>query len=292
MKIYTIIRSAFTKLTNIFIIDEFEDRKSFTNAVKFGHSARLRISDDKTMKLIDLYEKEECLWNVSSESYKNRLERHLAVRRIAEKVKIKRFTSLDVIMKLSNLRNSYCQELKKIADSVSAGENPPYRPKVFWFKKMNSFLRPHLNPQLQTGDLLPDNVCVKKEPIEQELSVKLSNPEDVFVEDSNYSSESEGSEEDALLTKRSRNSSTVSKRPENPIEESQEDPNDLPRMMKDISSHILKTNQKMDSFDSFGTYVASMMRSMPVQKAVEVQLRIVEMLVSAKNGQTLINFNF
>ncbi|XP_023950109.1 uncharacterized protein LOC112054523 [Bicyclus anynana] len=253
--------------------------------MEIRQSSILRISDDNTMKLIDLYEKEECLWNVSSESYKSRLERHLAAKRIAEKLKIKHFTSRYVVIKFRNLRNSYCQELKKMANSVSAGENPPYRPKVFWFKKMNSFLRPHLHPQLQTGDLPPD-VSVKKEPIEKDLPVKLSNPEDVFVEESNYYSESEGSEEDALLTKRSRHSSTASKRPENPIEESQEDPNDLTRMMKDISSHLhVMTNQRMDSFDSFGTYVAAMLRSMPVQRALEVQPRIVEMLVSATMGK-------
>lgn len=57
---------------------------------------------------------------------------------IADKLDIPNFTPEHVSMKFKNLRNSYCQELKKMASD----EN--YKPKVFWFSYMDKFIKPHL----------------------------------------------------------------------------------------------------------------------------------------------------
>lgn len=110
----------------------------------------LRISDDKTLQLIDLYHAEECLWNTNLDDYRNREKRARAADRIARRLDIQNFQSRHVMMKFKNLRNSYCQELKKIANSLNSGYGNDalevYKPKVFWFSKMDSFLRPHLQP--------------------------------------------------------------------------------------------------------------------------------------------------
>lgn len=108
----------------------------------------LRISDEKTLQLIELYEKEECLWNTYSEGYKCREKRQRAAERVARKLNLKLFEPRHVVIKFKNLRNSYCQELKKIVASRSMGVSDEcvYKPKVFWFSKMDSFLRPHLQP--------------------------------------------------------------------------------------------------------------------------------------------------
>ncbi|XP_034834920.1 uncharacterized protein [Maniola hyperantus] len=241
----------------------------------------LRISDEKTMELVNLYEKEGCLWNTDLEGYKHRHTRHAAAERIAKKLDIKHFTSRYVVIKFKNLRNSYCQELKKVANSEKAGDDPVYKPKVFWFNKMDSFLRPHLH-HFNKERKFNYEISVKPEPTEAEEIVQVSNPGDVvFVEETNYYSDSEEEgdefEEEELSQKRSRNSSTTSKRPR--FEESQ---GDLARMMKDIASYLhVMTNQSQDCYDSFGKYVSAMLRSMPAHRAMQVQPQIVNLLVEA-----------
>ncbi|CAH2240271.1 uncharacterized protein LOC120631007 [Pararge aegeria] len=237
----------------------------------------LRISDGNTMDLIDLYEKEQCLWNTAIEEYKSRPKRCEAAIRIAEKLNIPHFTSRYVIIKFKNLRNSYCQELKKIANSIKAGDCPAYKPKVFWFNKMDSFLRPHL--QHQSRDLRylhsynTDELSIKSEPQVTEESVH----EEVYIDEPNYSSDSEEFYEDELLKKRSRNSSTASKRPR--LEESHE--NDFSHGTRDISSQLPMKNQKEDCYDSFGKYVSALLSNMSVRTALEVQSQIVSLMVSA-----------
>lgn len=125
-------------------------------ATEVTQNSILRMSDEKTMELIDLYEKEECLWNTWSVEYKNREKRAKAAERIAAAFNVKSFEARHVVIKFKNLRNSYCQELKKIANSLISGlgDEEVYRPRVFWFPKMDSFLRPHLQPARGAGSLV------------------------------------------------------------------------------------------------------------------------------------------
>lgn len=114
-------------------------------AADIPQNSILRISDDKTLQLIELYHEEECLWNTKLEDYKNKEKRAKAAERIAAALNIPNFQPRHVLIKFKNLRNSYSQELKKIAQSITMGDDE-YRPKVFWFSKMDSFIRPHLQP--------------------------------------------------------------------------------------------------------------------------------------------------
>lgn len=102
----------------------------------------LRISDEKTMQLLDLYRQEECLWNTHNDYYKDQLHRRRASEKIAAILDIPNFGPRHVIMKFKNLRNAYSQELKKIErNKVKCVK---YKPSVFWYKKMDAFIRPHL----------------------------------------------------------------------------------------------------------------------------------------------------
>lgn len=66
-----------------------------------------------------------------------------AANRISHKLNIPGLGTKEVIAKFKNLRSSYCQELKKISDSARPGKGTDiYKPKVFWFKQMNSFICP------------------------------------------------------------------------------------------------------------------------------------------------------
>lgn len=102
-----------------------------------------RISDKKMLQLIDLYEKEECLWNTNAAEFRKKWKKKEATERIAKALNIKHFTYHHVALKLKNIRNTYRQVLKKIANSVNSGEDPIYTPKVYWFSKLDRFLRPH-----------------------------------------------------------------------------------------------------------------------------------------------------
>lgn len=108
----------------------------------------LRINDKKTLQLVQEIKKDDCLWNTTLDDYPNRAKRAKAAERIARALNVPNFEARHVLMKLKNLRNSYCQELKKIGHSIerTGSEDSPdnYRPKVQWFAIMDSFMRPHL----------------------------------------------------------------------------------------------------------------------------------------------------
>ncbi|XP_072945008.1 uncharacterized protein [Epargyreus clarus] len=209
----------------------------------------LRISEAQTLQLIELYEGEQCLWNTELSAYKNRAKRHAATERIARKLAIENFDAKHVAIKFKNLRNSYCQELKKMAFS-STMDDLQYKPKVFWFDKMDSFLRPHLQSTWGTDTVKEENHEVFDEPAEE--LVQLTNPEDVL---------SFNDKECKIDRKRPRPKSKEAKNQDRNLSED--------------------TFPKDDIFDTFGKYVSSMLKSMPKRKAMKVQPKIVSLLTSA-----------
>jgi hypothetical protein len=105
--------------------------------------AFVRWNDINTMKFINLYKQEECLWNISLLDYKNKEARKLALERIAAAMGLEGFGISDVKYKIKNIRSSYCQELKKILFSEASCSSPEdvYRPTVVWFNTLHSFLK-------------------------------------------------------------------------------------------------------------------------------------------------------
>lgn len=104
----------------------------------------LKLNDNDTLQFLDLYQTEPILYNPTLDEYRDRDMRAAAAQRISEALNIDGFGPKEVILKFKNLRSSYCQELKKIADSQRSGKSTDeiYKPKVVWFTKMNSFIRP------------------------------------------------------------------------------------------------------------------------------------------------------
>ncbi|XP_050347630.1 uncharacterized protein LOC126771665 [Nymphalis io] len=246
---------------------------------KITQQSILRISDEKTLQLIELYEAEECLWNTTTETYKIKSKRYEAAERIAKILNLRHFTFRHVIIKFKNLRNSYCQELKKIANSVAAGEEPVYRPRVFWFSKMDSFLRPHLQPTRDSKLLFNYGVLVKSEPEENEDVQQMK----TVTDDNNSYSEEDAEECYVPRVKRSRNSSISFSEPK--LEETYS--NNLVPSVRDTSSHQQPTTSlRDDCYDSFGKYVSAMLRNMPEQQAMELQPQIVKLLVIGTIGNT------
>ncbi|KAK9506591.1 hypothetical protein O3M35_008492 [Rhynocoris fuscipes] len=98
------------------------------------------MSKSETMKFIQLYRDKQCLWYPYHENYKNQDERYEAANSIAIEMNMEGFGAHEVIRKFKNLRSSYCQELKKIKKSENS-----YKPKVSWFKLMDSFIKPYVH---------------------------------------------------------------------------------------------------------------------------------------------------
>lgn len=122
----------------------------------------LKLSDYETLRFLELYEREEILYNPRIDAYRDRDARLAAAKRIAVALKVPGFGPSEAIAKFKNLRNSYSQELKKIAESQSNGNstNDVYIPKVAWFGKMDTFIRPFMHQRTSKANFvckLPNN---------------------------------------------------------------------------------------------------------------------------------------
>lgn len=77
----------------------------------------LKLSDADTIKFLELYGNEKLLYDMSMDEYRNRDLRMAAAKRIADVMNIPGFGIAQVLKKFKNLRNGYSQELKKIEDN-------------------------------------------------------------------------------------------------------------------------------------------------------------------------------
>ncbi|XP_073961295.1 uncharacterized protein isoform X1 [Choristoneura fumiferana] len=260
----------------------------------------LRISDEKTLQLIDLYEKEECLWNTYSDDYKCREKRQRAAEHVARRLNLKHFEARHVVIKFKNLRNSYCQELKKIIASRAMGlrDEEMYKPKVFWFSKMDSFLRPHLQPTrcsfqaLQVPEVgIEERIKVEARSESSDSNIRSNEIDDMSdISEYNYPviehSESVNSDdciqipEPRTLTKR-----TLSCAPPISPKRLREDTNNndqMRQMIREMSNKIdaIVDDKKEDYYDTFGKYIASLLRSMPKERAMMLQPQVISLIVS------------
>ncbi|KAF5304694.1 hypothetical protein FQA39_LY09471 [Lamprigera yunnana] len=117
----------------------------FATKVNMSRIASLKLSESNTMRLLELFKGEPCLYDVNLSEYRNRDLRAAATQRIASALSVEGFGPKEVVAKFKNLRNSYSQELKKLYDSEKSGApNDVYIPRVYWFQLMDSFLRPQM----------------------------------------------------------------------------------------------------------------------------------------------------
>lgn len=120
----------------------------------------IKLQDNETVKFLELYAAERSLYDASCKEYRDRDLRKAAANRISEAMDIPGFGPKEVCVKFKNLRSSYCQELKKIADSERSGSGTDsvYVPKVIWFRTMNSFIRPFVQQRPTKSNLVSTTI--------------------------------------------------------------------------------------------------------------------------------------
>ncbi|XP_061164940.1 uncharacterized protein LOC133173887 [Saccostrea echinata] len=109
-------------------------------------------------KLVNLWEEEESLWNVSSEACHKKESRNISLSRIKENLKKDMkmdFTVTQINCKLQSLRCYYANELKKMRSSKKSGSgiSDLYTSKWPFFATLDSFLREQITPRQSMSTL-------------------------------------------------------------------------------------------------------------------------------------------
>ncbi|CAH2088467.1 unnamed protein product [Euphydryas editha] len=143
-----------------------------------------KLADEINLKFVQLYREEECLWNASIPSYKDKQMRDSSLEKIRDilnkdgiEMSIK-----EIKNKIKNLRATYCQELTKIEKSErsGAGTAEVYKPKIIWFEEMHNFIkkvpmkRKTSNNQDSPNNNKDDNSASNSQSLEPPVAENLS----------------------------------------------------------------------------------------------------------------------
>ena len=104
-----------------------------------------RMSEGTTIRFIEMYRSEECLWNSQHPDFRNKDARLKAAEKISERINIAAFGPREVTKRFTKIRSSYCLELRKIGNSLKRGDT--YKPKMPWFYAMDSFMKSMVHPK-------------------------------------------------------------------------------------------------------------------------------------------------
>ncbi|KAM8720865.1 hypothetical protein ACLKA7_006843 [Drosophila subpalustris] len=127
-----------------------------------------KLSDTKIpiTDFLESYRRQPCLYNSLLDTYKNRVAREEAYEAIIKSLKIPHLTVLDIKLKIKSVRTVYTKELRILMREKELGRC--YEPKLFWFKRADSFLRSvslsHCKRlKNKIGDAENTSVAIKKE---------------------------------------------------------------------------------------------------------------------------------
>lgn len=103
----------------------------------------MKFTDENTVKFVELYREHECLWNMSSPTYKNKNNCQAAIENIIEEMGIPGFGIVEVKNKIKNLRSTYNQEVLKIKKSAKSGSGSEdlYTPPMKWFEILDPIMK-------------------------------------------------------------------------------------------------------------------------------------------------------
>ncbi|XP_066151266.1 uncharacterized protein [Euwallacea fornicatus] len=101
-----------------------------------------------TIKFVELYEKAECLWNFRHPVYKHRNARDKAIQNMLKEMNMADFGVNELKNKIKNIRSTYQQEVNKIRrskENLGGGIMEEYKTNLAWFHIADRFLRGVIN---------------------------------------------------------------------------------------------------------------------------------------------------
>ncbi|XP_045463555.1 uncharacterized protein LOC123673151 [Harmonia axyridis] len=107
-----------------------------------NNQLKLQWSLENIEKFINLYKQHGCLWNPELDSYKNFHLKKSALQKMVADMRMHGLTTFLAKERIKTIRTMYRRELNKVVNSSANGGKQIYRPKLFWFKQIDSFLRP------------------------------------------------------------------------------------------------------------------------------------------------------
>lgn len=239
----------------------------------------IKLQDFETVRFLELYSKERALFDPTLEDYKDRGKRMAAASRIANALKIPGFGPNEVIAKFRNLRSWYCQELKKLTESQRSGADD-YKPKIYWFDLMNSFIRPFIQNRSTQA-----NFALSINPSELSQSPGYQGSGEDFYDTSiswTPSIKSEPVSPRRTYDKREMHSDLQESSSPKIIKVFQNSKADFmprPFELQEVPDPIV-ADVKEDCYDCFGKYVASMLRSIGSPKAFRLQETITSIIIN------------
>ncbi|XP_034174686.2 uncharacterized protein LOC117601680 [Osmia lignaria lignaria] len=204
-------------------------------------------NNHQMMTFIHLYESHPCLWKSDLSDYKNRDKRQSALENIVAEMNIPNFTLVECKNKIKNLRSHYCQELKKIKNSMKsgAGSEEVYKPSLPWFAALDSFLQPLVTQKTVSN-------------LEQQST---SHESTVY----------------AQPTFTGHSSSRNTKRKRDGDETGEKFLSSALHRLETISANAIATSKKTE-FDIFGQSVAAQLNNMTLEDALQLQLEIQQLI--------------
>ncbi|CAH1986653.1 unnamed protein product [Acanthoscelides obtectus] len=136
----------------------------------------MKWGDDQMVKLVYLYKIHPCLWRRDLPEYKDKTARELALKSIVAQLNIPNFSYIDCKEKIKNVRSHYCQELKKVKNSMRNNSSAVYKPTLAWFHDLDSYLRNYITQKPSVDEMLHIHLPSFKDEVQEEEPTISSPP--------------------------------------------------------------------------------------------------------------------
>lgn len=224
------------------------------------------MSSARVMKFVKLYREKECLWKINSETYKNRDARDEALQEICSEMNIDGFGIREVAQKIKNIRSSYYQEIKKIANSKISGasDGDIYKPRVPWFSIVHSFLKK--NPEINETE---SNLHSEVQSGTTSKRLKKTNSSDIDDTSAESSSNEKGTDEIFKVPSSYQASSSKKRR----FQDRCIPPSYITEAIEKLDS-IQSKFSKETEFDVWCRSLAKQLNNMETWRALDLQMKI------------------
>ncbi|XP_013166484.1 PREDICTED: uncharacterized protein LOC106116966 [Papilio xuthus] len=243
----------------------------------------MRWNEAVTLEFVKIYLKHECLWNPSHPDYKIKYERDKAYADIASEFQLSTMKSLsipEIKIKIKNLRTTYLQQVHKIIQCSTP--DCIYEPSLIWFHEMDQYMKN-----------IPTNRHSALYNTTQETSVVDSSCQ-IWVDQDQPNDNTEESDTNPLNPSTDTEYDSTKPGISLHIKKEADYSSQTFKKIKKKKTKRLSSEQHYstdstsesvaleDEFDIYGKYIASQLRSMDLQKALQLQLEINNLVSRAR----------